>query len=459
MGCGRVRQVAPADDSAQSSTCQASHDASQAFGGNKNDARPRSSPRDAVPAALVNADLPGAIQGSCKDATSRERKGTARKAESLYERALREMEEHGSLERTTSIDDPTWQLDASMKSQVSIKSKLEASMTCTRGPGGVKALSFTEDPLLMSQTWTAAQASPLAICGQKITWVRGDVLGQGSLGSVFCALEQFSGQVIAVKEVLVDESDKSEMELKAALENEVSILKDLKHPSIVSYLGHDYIDSSLYIYLEYMPGGSLTQLMASFGAFEEHLAAVYARELLEGLEYLHSRRPPVLHRDIKGGNVLVSADCHVKLADFGCSKRHTDTLLTRTMKGSIPWMAPEVILQTGYGLAADVWSFGCVVLEMVTASSPWGSFDNPLAACYRIAMSNETPAVPESLSKTCQDFLDCCLRRDAVVRLSARELLLHAFVSELDGAAPERRGAAEFWATAPEKSELLDLLD
>jgi len=459
MGCGRVRQVVPVVDSAQSSTCQASHDASRACGGNAKDVRPGSSPPDSAPAASAIADLTGSIQGSCKDGSSRGRKDTARKEDSLYERALREMKEHGSLERTALIYHPTAQLDASMKSQDSIKSKLEASMTCTRGPGGVKALSFAEDPLLMSQTWTAAQASPLAMCGQNMTWVRGDVLGQGSLGSVFCALEQSSGQVVAVKEVLVDESDKSEMEFKAALENEISILKDLKHPSIVSYLGHDYIDGSLYIYLEYMPGGSLTQLMASFGAFEEHLAAVYARELLEGLEYLHSRRPPVLHRDIKGGNVLVSSDCHVKLADFGCSKRHTDTLLTRTMKGSIPWMAPEVILQTGYGLAADVWSFGCVVLEMVTARSPWGSFDNPLAACYRIAMSNDTPAVPESLSKTCQDFLDCCLRREAAVRLSASELLLHAFVSELDEAAPERRGATEFWATAPENHDLLDLLE
>lgn len=448
MGCGRVRPAVPIDDSAQSSPCQAS--------GSGHDVRPECLAPDPSPTASAIVDLPGVVQGSCKqDATSQRRK-----EESLYEQALKEMREHGSLEHTAWNDHPTGQLDASMRSQVSIKSRLEASMTCARGPGGVvKALSFTEDPLLLSQTWTAAQNSPLAVRGRNMTWVRGDVLGQGSLGSVFCALEQSSGQVIAVKEVLVDQSDNSEMEFKAALENEVSILKNLKHPSIVSYLGHDYIDSSLYIYLEYMPGGSLTQLMASFGAFEEHLAAVYARELLEGLEYLHSRKPAVLHRDIKGGNVLVSSDCHVKLADFGCSKRHTDTLLTRTMKGSIPWMAPEVILRTGYGLGADIWSFGCVVLEMVTATSPWGSFDNPLAACYRIAMSNDTPAVPESLSKTCKDFLDCCLRRETVVRLSASELLLHAFVSELDEAAPERRGAAEFFDTAPENSELLDLLD
>lgn len=443
MGCGRVRPVVPAEDSEQSSSYQAS--------GSEHVVRPEGLLRDPAPTASAVAGLPG----SCKeDAKSQG------KQESLYEQALKEMREHGSLEHTAWNDHPTGQLDASMKSQVSIKSKLEASMTCARGPGGVvMALSFTEDPLLMSQTWTAAQSSPLAVRGRNMTWVRGDVLGQGSLGSVFCALEQSSGQVIAVKEVLVDQSDVSEMEFKASLENEVKILKNLKHPSIVSYLGHDYIDSSLYIYLEYMPGGSLTQLMASFGAFEEHLAAVYARELLEGLEYLHSRKPAVLHRDIKGGNVLVSSDCHVKLADFGCSKRQNDSLLTRTMKGSIPWMAPEVILRTGYSLGADIWSFGCVVLEMLTASSPWGSFDNPLAACYRIAMTNDTPAVPESLSKTCKDFLDCCLRRETVVRLSASELLLHAFVSELDEATPERRGATEFFDTAPENAELLDLLD
>merc|ERR1719198_2324699 len=108
--------------------------------------------------------------------------------------------------------------------------------------------------------------------------------------------------MFAVKEVRIDGKIDAERKFQKSLENEVSICKELQHPHIVSYLGHDYIDSSLYIYLEYMPGGSVAQVLSQFGAFDESLVSTYARELLEGLTYLHSRNPVVLHRDIKGAN-------------------------------------------------------------------------------------------------------------------------------------------------------------
>merc|ERR1712048_524676 len=165
--------------------------------------------------------------------------------------------------------------------------------------------------------------------------------------------------------------------------------------------GHDCIDHSLYIYLEYMPGGSVAQVLSQFGAFDESLIATYSRELLGVLVYLHTRQPVVLHRDIKGANILVGIDCRVKLSDFGCSKRTADTM-SQSLKGSIPWMAPEVIQQTGYGRRSDVWSFGCVIIEMATAKHPWGSFDNPMAAMVRIAMSDLTPPVPGTVSEACR---------------------------------------------------------
>merc|ERR1712232_1366367 len=110
------------------------------------------------------------------------------------------------------------------------------------------------------------------------------VLGHGSLGSVFKALNQRTGQIFAVKEVRIDSKDKEDLKFKEALENEISIYKDLHHPRIVSYLGHDDIDSKLYIYLEYMPGGSVTQVLSQFGCFDEQLVAQYSLDLLEGLE-------------------------------------------------------------------------------------------------------------------------------------------------------------------------------
>jgi len=266
--------------------------------------------------------------------------------------------------------------------------------------------------------------------GRSVAWVRGDVLGHGSLGSVFKALDQRTGEMFAVKEVRIDQMDESDVKFRKALENEITICQDLKHPHIVSYLGHDYMASSLYIYLEYMAGGSMAQVLSQFGPLDESLIAVYARELLEGLVYLHTRETPVLHRDIKGANILVGLDCKVKLSDFGCSKRTTDTM-AHSIRGSIPWMAPEVINQTGYGKMADVWSFGCVLIEMGTAKHPWGHFDNPIAAMRKIGMSEDTPPLPSEISAACKDFINCCVKRDKTQRLSALELLEQDFVRDI----------------------------
>eukprot|EP00439_Symbiodinium_sp_Y106_P026643 s4310_g3.t1 len=253
-------------------------------------------------------------------------------------------------------------------------------------------------------------------------WIRGESIGRGSLGTVYQAMDQQTGELLAVKEVVINASDSADMKFKDQLENEIQI--ELKHPRIVAYLGHDYMGDSLFIYLEFMAGGSLAQALRQFGCFEESLLLAYTREMLEGLEYLHTRETPVVHRDIKGANVLVDLDCHAKLSDFGCSKRDNDTM-SHTMRGSIPWMAPEVIKNTGYGRKADIWSFGCVVIEMATAKSPWGSFDNPMAAMCKIAMSDATPPIPEGVSPACQDFIRLCTRRDPADRPDATRLLAH----------------------------------
>jgi len=172
-------------------------------------------------------------------------------------------------------------------------------------------------------------------------------------------------------------------------------------------------------------------VLKQFGAFEESLIQVYTRGLLEGLVYLHGQKPPVVHRDIKGANILVGMDSQVKWADFGCSKRTCDTL-NRTMKGSIPWMAPEVITGSGSGRRADIWSFGCVLIEMATASTPWGKLDNPMAAMMKIGMSKEVPQMPvEGISEDCRSFAEACLQRDKTKRPYADALLAYPFVDGL----------------------------
>jgi len=316
---------------------------------------------------------------------------------------------------------------------------IAGSFSCRRGVNGITKLSMSDSMLSLaleqSTMLLETMSSPSAVHGTSVKWVRGENLGRGSLGNVFQALDQGTGQLFAVKEVLINTSNDADLKFKEALENEIEICSRLKHPSIVTYLGHDYIDRCLYIYMEYMIGGSMASVLHQFGAFEESLTARYTKDLLDGLVYLHTQEPPVLHRDIKSANVLMgqsanSTELCAKLADFGCSKRSDETL-SHTLKGSIPWMAPEVVKNVGYGRMADIWSFGCVVLEMGTASSPWGKFDNPMAAMYKIGMSNETPPIPEHFTDLYRSFIHRCLQRDPDERESAVNLLQHPFVHDV----------------------------
>jgi len=266
-----------------------------------------------------------------------------------------------------------------------------------------------------------------AVQGSCFTWTRGELIGRGSLGSVWKVFNRKTGQLMAAKEVMLDHKNDSE-KFRAALQNEIDLCTNLQHPNIVTYLGNDFVNGKLYIYLEYMPGGSIAQVLAQFGPLDEPVVARYMGNMLQGLNFLHTLDPPVLHRDIKGANILVGLDRMVKLADFGCSKRSNGTMV-QTLRGSVPWMAPEVMREAEYGRKADIWSIGCVVIEMITAAAPWGRFDNFLAAMVRIAMSDETPPVPANVSNLCHSVIDICTRRTPEERPSASQLLRHDFVA------------------------------
>jgi len=264
---------------------------------------------------------------------------------------------------------------------------------------------------------------------QGLQWRRGEKIGSGSYGSVYKALCKDSGLIFAVKQAVIHDENEEDRSFCEQLAKEIDICKDLRHKNIVSYLGHDYHDSRLYIYLEYAPGGSLASVYKEFGAVGGTLLASTSKGLVSGLNYLHTRPTPIVHRDIKCANVLVDLNMCVKLADFGCSKRNTLTTSFTTM-GSIPWMAPEVIQQeNGYGRKADIWSLGCTVLEMATAEKPWGdrAFDNVMFAMRHIGMSDATPPVSEDMTVDSKAFLACCLQRKPADRPWTEELLQHVF--------------------------------
>jgi len=258
-------------------------------------------------------------------------------------------------------------------------------------------------------------------------WIKGDSLGSGSFGTVYKALDPVKLQIFAVKEIALEGNAKSRERLAV----ELSICQSLRHPNIVSFLGHDYTEHSLFIYLEFVPGGSMSSLLSEFGALEGNVLRKATQGMLQGLDFLHTRSPPVVHRDLKGANLLVSVDMSVKLADFGCSKWSSDTKSFTTL-GSVPWMAPEVIMQSeGYGRKADIWSFGCTVIEMASAEKPWGNgtFDNLMFALNHIANSSETPPIPDGVDSSCCELIAACTQRSQHARPCTSDLLQQAFLA------------------------------
>mmetsp|Transcript_57430 Transcript_57430/g.168149 ORF Transcript_57430/g.168149 Transcript_57430/m.168149 type:complete len:502 (+) Transcript_57430:22-1527(+) len=313
------------------------------------------------------------------------------------------------------------------------RSKTWAALSISGTPTSVTGSSVSaEDSAGRSPHVSEISSLPSRTSFPNLSWRRGQKIGNGSYGAVYKAQCKETGQIFAVKEALLAEKDENDSRFRDRLEDELDICKELRHPNIVSYLGHDYEDGRLYICLEYVPGGSLSSMLNEFGAVTEKPWRTSARGLVEGLNYLHTRSPPVVHRDIKAANVLVDLNFCVKLADFGCSKRaHVTTSFTTL--GSIPWMAPEVIQQQdGYGRKADIWSLGCTLIEMATAEKPWGNntFDNVMFALRHIGLSDATPPLPEALCEEGRDLISLCVRRKPEDRPRAVELLLHPSLEE-----------------------------
>nr|XP_043640067.1 mitogen-activated protein kinase kinase kinase YODA-like [Erigeron canadensis] len=261
-------------------------------------------------------------------------------------------------------------------------------------------------------------------------WKKGRLLGRGTFGHVYLGFNSESGEMCAMKEVTLFSDDTKSKESAQQLGQEIALLSRLRHPNIVQYYGSETVDDKLYIYLEYVSGGSIHKLLQEYGQLGEIAIRSYTYQILSGLAYLHAKN--TVHRDIKGANILVDPNGRVKLADFGMAKHISGPSCPLSFKGSPYWMAPEVINNNSNGcnLAVDIWSLGCTVLEMATTKPPWSQYEG-VAALFKVGNSKELPVLPDHLSDDGKDFILQCLQRAPSRRPSAAQLLDHPFVKNL----------------------------
>ncbi|XP_063431372.1 mitogen-activated protein kinase kinase kinase 1-like isoform X2 [Mytilus trossulus] len=267
---------------------------------------------------------------------------------------------------------------------------------------------------------------------EDVHWKKGPLLGTGAYSTCYQSRDVKTGVIMAVKQISFCRNSASEQEkVVETISEEIQMMAKLNHPNVVRILGATKQGCHFNMFLEWMPGGSISYLLSQYGIFSEDVMISYIFQTLRGLAYLHDNH--ILHRDLKGANLLVdSTGQRLRIGDFGAAAR----LASQTtgagefqgqLLGTIAFMAPEVLRGEEYGRACDIWSTGCTIIEMTSTNPPWDAkaVSNHLALIFKIATSMTPPPIPENLSPPIKDLALRCLETDKKDRPSAKDLLLH----------------------------------
>ncbi|XP_064263175.1 serine/threonine-protein kinase PAK 4 isoform X1 [Passer domesticus] len=273
-------------------------------------------------------------------------------------------------------------------------------------------------------------------------------IGEGSTGVVCIATVRGSGKLVAVKKMDLRKQQRREL-----LFNEVVIMRDHQHENVVEMYNSYLVGDELWVVMEFLEGGALTDIVTHTRMSEEQIAAV-CRSVLRALAVLHAQG--VIHRDIKSDSILLTHDGRVgaprnppqtppdplgsrpewprpprqvKLSDFGfCAQVNKDVPRRKSLVGTPYWMAPELISRLPYGPEVDIWSLGVMVIEMVDGEPPY--FNEPPLKAMKLIRDNLPPRLKNGhkVSPSLKGFLERMLVRDPAQRASAPELLRHPFL-------------------------------
>jgi len=275
-------------------------------------------------------------------------------------------------------------------------------------------------------------------------WRKGPFLGHGALGTVFIARDERNGLLMTVRVIKVQEGTECSAANLREIQLFVQDLSKLQHTNIVSYFGSELYEGFLFIYEEYIPGGTLNSVLESFPGCQHHeIIRIYAKQILAGLEYLHENG--VAHHDINAFNILVGENGTLKLRDFGLFqyiKRFDVEGKAQILKKerwkvtTNPLLMPvNLRMQIGTGLKADVWGVGCTIIHLLTGQPPWEvvEYEQDCVTEMKILNGNDPPQIPRGTDQLLKDFLALCFQRDPEARPGASELMQHAFLSSRDG--------------------------
>ncbi|XP_037534279.1 serine/threonine-protein kinase PAK 4 [Nematolebias whitei] len=248
-------------------------------------------------------------------------------------------------------------------------------------------------------------------------------IGEGSTGIVCIATMKTNGKLVAVKKMDLRKQQRREL-----LFNEVVIMRDYHHDNVVEMYKSYLVGDELWVVMEFLEGGALTDIVTHTRMNEEQIATV-CLSVLKALSVLHAKG--VIHRDIKSDSILLTHDGRVKLSDFGfCAQVSKEVPRRKSLVGTPYWMAPELISRLPYGPEVDIWSLGIMVIEMVDGEPPY--FNEPPLKAMKMIRDNLPPKLKNlhKVSPVLKGFLDRMLVREPGQRATANELLKHPFLQK-----------------------------